>query len=320
MIDIEIQQRRGGCMVEYIVRTHDLGKTFNGGNVVSNVNMNIKKGEIYGLLGPNGAGKSTIMKMILNLLKPTQGAIEIFNETLTDTSYELFKRMNAIIEYPIFYEKLTAEENLDLHCEYMGYHNKEDIEAALELVNLKNINNKAVKNFSLGMKQRLGIARAVITKPELLILDEPVNGLDPVGIIEIRNLLEMLNKEYGITILISSHILAEIEQIADTIGVMNNGYLVEEVSMDSIRETNAEYIEIETNHAQQAAYMIDSKLNIKNFKVLDARKIRIYETETPQNQIYKTLAENDISIEAIKTKSASLEDYFLSLIGGEKNA
>lgn len=306
--------------MEYILRTHDLGKSFNGDNVVSGINMNVEKGEIYGLLGPNGAGKSTVMKMILNLLKPSQGAIEIFNEMMTDTSYELFKRMNAIIEYPIFYEELTAEDNLDMHCEYMGYHNKQDIKAALELVNLKNITNKAVKNFSLGMKQRLGIARAIITKPELLILDEPVNGLDPVGIIEIRNLLEMLNKEYGITILISSHILAEIEQIADTIGVMNNGHLVEEVSMDSIRENNAEYIEIETADAQKVVYIIDSELNIKNFKVLDANKIRIYETGMSQNQIYKKLMENDISITSINTKSASLEDYFLSLIGGGKNA
>ncbi|MFD1413659.1 ATP-binding cassette domain-containing protein [Oceanobacillus jeddahense] len=306
--------------MEYIVRTHDLGKRFNGSNVVSNVNMNIKKGEIYGLLGPNGSGKSTIMKMILNLLKPSQGAIEVFSETLTNKSYEIFKRMNAIIEYPIFYEKLTAEDNLDMHCEYMGYYNKQDIKNALDLVNLKNINNKAVKNFSLGMKQRLGIARAVITKPELLILDEPVNGLDPVGIIEIRDLLEMLNKEYGITILISSHILAEIEQIADTIGVMNNGYLVEEVSMDSIRENNAEYIEIETDDVQKTVYIIDSELNIQNFKVLDMNKIRIYETGMSQNQIYKKLMENDISITSINTKTASLEDYFLSLIGGEKNA
>lgn len=306
--------------MEYILRTHDLGKSFNGENVVSSINMNIKKGEIYGLLGPNGAGKTTVMKMILNLLKPSQGAIEVFNETLTNTSYELFKRMNAIIEYPIFYEKLTAKDNLDLHCEYMGYHNKQDIKTALDLVNLKNIDNKAVKNFSLGMKQRLGIARAIITKPELLILDEPVNGLDPVGIIEIRNLLEMLNKEYGITILISSHILAEIEQIADTIGVMNNGYLVEEVSMDSIRENNAEYIEIETGDAQKVVYIIDSELNIKNFKVLDTNKIRIYETGMSQNQIYKKLMENDISITSINTKTASLEDYFLSLIGGGKNA
>lgn len=304
--------------MEYSVKTHDLGKTFDGTNVMSDVNMSIKKGEIYGLLGPNGAGKSTLMKMILNLLKPSQGAIEVFNHAVTENSYELFKRIGGIIEYPIFYEKLTAKENLDLHCEYMGYHNKEDIEEALRLVKLENINNKAVKTFSLGMKQRLAIARAIITKPELLILDEPVNGLDPVGIIEIRGLLETLNREYGMTILISSHILSEIEQIADTIGVMNKGKLVEEVTMETIRENNVEYIEIETKQAQKAAYIIDSTLAIQNFKVLDGKKIRIYETDTSKDDLYRTLSENNISIEAIQTKRGSLEDYFISLVGGEE--
>lgn len=304
--------------MEYIVRTHDLGKNFDDINVISDVNMSIKKGEIYGLLGPNGAGKTTVMKMMLNLLQPSQGAIELFNSTLTNNSYELFKRMSAIIEYPIFYEKLTAKENLDLHCEYMGYHNKNEIDEALQLVNLKNVDTKSVSFFSLGMKQRLAIARAIITKPELLILDEPINGLDPVGIIEIRDLLEMLNHDYGITILISSHILSEIEQIADTIGVMNNGRLIEEVSMTSIRDSSVEYIEIETRQITQTAHIIDSKLNIKNFKVMDGKKIRIYETETSQHELYKTLVSNDIDIDSINTKTGSLEDYFLSLVGGKE--
>ncbi|MGX4593287.1 ATP-binding cassette domain-containing protein [Leuconostoc sp. JNUCC 76] len=304
--------------MEYIVRTHDLGKSFDDINVISDVNMSIKKGEIYGLLGPNGAGKTTVMKMMLNLLQPSQGAIELFNSTLTNNSYELFKRMSAIIEYPIFYEKLTAKENLDLHCEYMGYHNKNEIDEALQLVNLKNVDTKSVSFFSLGMKQRLAIARAIITKPELLILDEPINGLDPVGIIEIRDLLEMLNHDYGITILISSHILSEIEQIADTIGVMNNGRLIEEVSMTSIRDSSVEYIEIETRQITQTAHIIDSKLNIKNFKVMDGKKIRIYETETSQHELYKTLVSNDIDIDSINTKTGSLEDYFLSLVGGKE--
>lgn len=304
--------------MEYIVRTRDLGKNFDEINVISDVNMSIKKGEIYGLLGPNGAGKTTVMKMMLNLLQPSHGAIELFNSTLKNNSYELFKRMSAIIEYPIFYEKLTAKENLDLHCEYMGYHNKNDIDEALQLVNLKNVDTKSVSFFSLGMKQRLAIARAIITKPELLILDEPINGLDPVGIIEIRDLLEMLNRDYGITILISSHILSEIEQIADTIGVMNNGRLIEEVSMTSIRDSSVEYIEIETRQITQTAQIIDSKLNIKNFKVMDGKKIRIYETETSQHELYKTLVSNDIDIDSINTKRGSLEDYFLSLVGGKE--
>ena len=183
--------------MSYILKTNNLIKTFGNQEVVSNVSMNIKKGEIYGFLGPNGAGKTTIMKMMTNLIKPTSGEIELFGEKLTDTSYEVLKRIGTIIEYPVFYEKLTARENLELHIEYMGYHDMKTIDNALELVNLKNIDNKAVKDFSLGMKQRLGIARAITTKPELLILDEPINGLDPIGIKELRNLFKMLCKEYG---------------------------------------------------------------------------------------------------------------------------
>jgi len=196
--------------MNYLLRTTNLVKKFNDKEVVSNVNMNIKKGEIYGFLGPNGAGKTTIMKMIVNLIKPSSGEIEIFGERLTNGDYDTLKRIGSIIEYPVFYEKLTGRENLELHCEYMGYYDKSAIDRVLDLLNLKGIDNKAVSDFSLGMKQRLGIARAIITKAEFLILDEPINGLDPIGIVEIRNLLKMLSSEYGITILISSHILAEI--------------------------------------------------------------------------------------------------------------
>ncbi|GAA0125691.1 ABC transporter ATP-binding protein [Clostridium sp. CTA-19] len=302
--------------MSYILKTNNLIKTYNGKEVISNVSMNIKKGEIYGFLGPNGAGKTTIMKMITNLIKPTSGEIEIFGEKLTNTSYELLKRLGTIIEYPVFYEKLTARENLELHCEYMGYYDKKAIDKALELVNLKNINNKPVKDFSLGMKQRLGIARAITTKPELLILDEPINGLDPIGIKELRNLFKMLSKQYGITILISSHILGEIEQMADTIGVINNGKLIKEVSMDSIRENNTEYIELVTNDCKKTTYVLSNTLNISNFKVVDNNLIRIYEDNISQSVILKTLIINDIVIKEITTRSISLEDYFLSLLNG----
>ena len=302
--------------MEYILRTNNLTKILEGNKVVSNVSLNIKKGEIYGFLGPNGAGKTTIMKMMTTLIKPTEGEIEIFGEKLTNTSYEVLKRIGSIIEYPVFYDKLTARENLELHCEYMGYHNKKDIDKALELVNLKDINSKSVKDFSLGMKQRLGIARAIVTKPELLILDEPINGLDPVGIKEIRDLFKMLSKEYGTTILISSHILGEIEQIADTIGVITNGKLIEEVSMESIRGKNTEYVEIATNDCKKAAYILENKLNISNFKVMDSNIIRIYENSITQNEIAKELILNDVNIEEITKKNSSLEDYFLKLIKG----
>ncbi|KAA6448918.1 ABC transporter ATP-binding protein [Bacillus atrophaeus] len=301
----------------YIVNINGLTKTFQGKEVVSNVNMHIRKGEIYGFLGPNGAGKTTVMKMLTSLVKPTGGEIEILGHKLTNTSYKVLGRIGSMIEYPIFYEKLTAQENLELHCEYMGYHNKNSIQEVLGMVNLKNIEDKAVKTFSLGMKQRLGIARAIITKPELLILDEPINGLDPVGIKEIRHLFQVLSKEYGMTLLISSHMLSEIEQIADTIGVIRDGRLLEEVSMDNIRGQNTEYIELVTTNRTKACFVLENELGIANFKILNEKTVRIYDSEASQAAISKALILNDIDIESINKKYTSLEDYFLSLINGD---
>jgi ABC-2 type transport system ATP-binding protein len=302
--------------MSYIIKTNQLTKAFKGKEVVSNVNMKVKKGEIYGFLGPNGAGKTTIMKMLTNLVKPTSGEIEIFGEKLTNTSYEVLKRMGSIIEYPVFYDRLTARENLELHCEYMGYYDKKAIDAALDLVKLKNIEDKSVKDFSLGMKQRLGIARAIITKPELLILDEPINGLDPVGIKELRELFHMLCREYGITMLISSHILGEMEQIADTIGVIRDGNLIKEVSMEEIQEQNKEYIELAVNDVKKAFYVLDEILHLTNFKVIDGSRFRIYDTGASQSELSKTLILNGVLIEEINKKNHSLEDYFLTLING----
>ncbi|MGE7914949.1 ABC transporter ATP-binding protein [Lysinibacillus xylanilyticus] len=300
----------------YIVKTNQLTKVYEGKEVVSAVNMHVKKGEIYGFLGPNGAGKTTVMKMLTNLTKPTGGDIEIFGEKLTDQSYEVLKRLGTIIEYPIFYENLTAKETLELHCEYMGYYDKKEITHVLDLVKLTNTEKKRVKDFSLGMKQRLGIARAIITKPELLILDEPINGLDPVGIKELRELFKMLCKEYGITIIISSHILGEIEQMADTIGVIKNGRLITEVSMDAVNHSQADYIEVIVNDGKKAAFIIEKELHITNFKLMDDNSIRIYESTASQKVLTKTLIEHDIEIEGISKKTSSLEDYFLKLING----
>lgn len=301
-----------GC----VIKTINLTKTFKGIEVNKDVNINIKKGEIYGLLGPNGAGKTTLMRMITSLVKPTAGEVEVFGEVMNNKSYETLKRIGAIIEYPVFYDKLTAKENLELHCEYMGYYNKEEIDKVLRLVKLPGSNTKAVKEFSLGMKQRLGIARAIVTKPEILILDEPINGLDPEGIREIRDLLKLLCKEYGITILISSHILSEIEQMADTIGVLSDGRLIKEVSMKDVKELNTEHIEIETNNSKKAGYILENTLGIKNFKILDGDKIRIYDSKALKNQVSKALIMNDVEIISISTKNTSLEDYFLKLTKG----
>ncbi|WP_416151688.1 ABC transporter ATP-binding protein [Salipaludibacillus sp. HK11] len=306
----------------YIVRTHNLTKTYKGAEVVSEVNMNVKKGEIYGFLGPNGAGKTTVMKMITNLVTPTGGEIEVLGEILSPSSFEVLKRMGSIIEYPIFYEKLSARKNLNLHCEYMGFYNKGAISEALKLVNLVNIEKKPVKEFSLGMKQRLAIARAIITKPDLLILDEPVNGLDPLGIRELRDLFLNLSREYGMTLLISSHILGEIEQIADTIGVIREGKLLEEASMDIIRRKHVEHMELSVKEQAKAAFVLENELNIDNFRIKERDGlIQIYDSNVSQNDIIHAMVTHQIEIGSINKKSKSLEDYFLQLIeGGNKDA
>lgn len=301
----------------YILKTTELTKVFNQVEVVKSLNINVKKGEIYGLLGPNGAGKTTVMKMITNLVKPTAGEIELFGEILEKDSYEVLKRIGAIIEYPVFYDKLTARENLELHCEYMGYPNTKEIDKVLELLKLKGTKDKKVKEFSLGMKQRLGIARAIVTKPELLILDEPINGLDPEGIREVRELLKRLSKEQGMTIIISSHVLAEIEQIADTIAVVSDGKLIEEVSMKRVREMNVEYIEVETKECKKATYLLENILKLQNFKVIGEDVIRIYDEAISQNEISKCLILHDVSVESIRKKTTSLEEYFLKLVKGD---
>ena len=302
--------------MSYILKTNHLTKVFEGKEVVSSVNMNVQKGEIYGFLGPNGAGKTTVMKMITNLIKPTNGEIEIFGERLTDQSFEVLKRIGSIIEYPIFYDKLTARETLQLHCDYMGYYNQKEIEQVLDMVSLVNTGNKRVKEFSLGMKQRLGIARAIITKPELLILDEPINGLDPQGIKEMRELFRMLCKEYGITIIVSSHILGEIEQLADTIGVINNGKLIQEISLEQLTRSQTDYIELVVQDIQKTSFLLSEKLLLVNFKLVDNHCIRIYDSTLTPQMISKVLYEHDIEIEAISKKTSTLEEYFLKLVNG----
>ncbi|QJD87215.1 ABC transporter ATP-binding protein [Cohnella herbarum] len=298
----------------YVISTSGLSKIAGGKAIVSEVNLHVKKGEIYGFLGPNGAGKTSVMKMLTGLWKPTGGDIELFGERLTSSSFEALKRLGSLIEYPIFYEKLTARENLKLHCEYMGYHDSRAIDEALALVGLTDAAAKAVKSFSLGMKQRLGLARAIATRPELLILDEPINGLDPIGIKDMRSLFAMLSREYGMTLFLSSHLLGELEQVADTIGVIREGKLVREVAMSNIREKGMEHIELTTNDTWKAAGVLDDKLDIRNFKVMSESTIRIYDFRLPQSDIVKALVLNGVNIEEIGRKRHSLEDYFFSLM------
>jgi len=297
----------------YILQTSHLTKTIGGRTLIRDVNLHVNQGEIYGLLGPNGAGKTTIMKLVTNLWKPTSGTVELFGGPLTPKSYEVLKRMGSIIEFPTFYDHLSGLENLRLHCEYMGYYNHGAIDQALELLSLMDAAGEPVKTYSLGMRERLGIARAILCKPELLILDEPTTGLDPAGMRQIRRLLKTLRDEQGITILISSHLLSEIEGIADTIGVIHRGCLIKEASMKTIKEQNMACIELSADNTKKACFLLSDRLGLSNFKVVDEGLIRIYEPEVSTEEISKLLALNGVGVSSLSRKSETLEDYFLKL-------
>lgn len=299
--------------MSYIIQTHHLTKSMGGRDLVTDVSMSVRKGEIYGFLGPNGAGKTTVMKMLTNLWKPTAGSIELFGETLTPTSYEVLKRMGSILEFPVFYEHLSGRENLILHGEYMGYYNPGSIENTLEILELADAAHKPVRSYSLGMKQRLGIARAILCKPELLILDEPANGLDPAGMKQIRGLLKTLCADYGITVLVSSHILTEVESIADTIGIIHHGRMKKEISLKEIGQMSLAYITLSVTDTGRAAYVLSETLGLTNFKIGDDGNIRVYDDRVSPQELAKTLALGGVEVLSLGKKAETLEDYFLKL-------
>lgn len=305
--------------MDYIVETNKLTKLYKDKKVVNDVNIHVKKGEIYGFVGPNGAGKSTVLKMLLNLVKPDSGDIEIFGKKVDNNNFEILKRMGSIIENPYFYEGLTARENLELHCEYMGYHNKDNIDKALELVSLADVEKKSITQYSLGMKQRLAIARAILTKPELVILDEPINALDPEGIHEMRSLIRNLNQEWGISIIISSHILSEMEMIADTIGIIKEGELLQEISMQDVLDYHTEYIEVEIDDTSKAGCLLKDKLGIEDYTIISHNKIRIFDDFIAGREISSILVNNGVQLDGLKKHKNTLEEYFFEVTRkGEK--
>lgn len=225
-------------MESFIIETKQLTKKYKGQLAVNNVNLHIKKGSIYGLLGRNGAGKTTLMKMLLGLTPPTSGTFTLFDQTLTGHEKQLYPRIGALIETPGFYPNLTGTENLEIFARLRNLNASHTVKNALETVGLPFRDKKLFREYSLGMKQRLGLANALLHHPQLLILDEPTNGLDPIGIAEIRDFLKTLCKDHGKTILVSSHILSEIDLLADDIGILDRGVLLEECSIKTLKEKN----------------------------------------------------------------------------------
>lgn len=299
-----------------VIKTTRLTKIYGTQKAVDNLEMNVRQGQIYGFLGQNGAGKTTTIRMLLGLIKPTHGEIEIFGESLQKNQKEILRRIGSIVEFSGFYENLTARENLLINAKLMGVHKKNAMDEALEIVGLHQETKKLVGSYSLGMKQRLGIARAILHHPELLILDEPTNGLDPVGIKEIRRLIKSLAEERKITILVSSHILSEVEQLADHIGVVHQGKLLEEISFEELRKRNRKYLEFQVSDDNKAAMLLEKHFGITDYEVHDERVIRIYSHIGEQGKLNRMLVEHGIEVTKMTMSVDRLEDYFIKLIGG----
>jgi len=307
--------------MEYILETNSIVKTFRKHNAVDNVSIHVKQGDIYGLIGRNGAGKTTLLKIISDLSAPTSGSYKIFGKTKKEMK-GISSRMGTLIETPGFYANMTAEENLMIKCIALGQRDVNTAKELLELVGLADTGKKKVGKFSLGMKQRLGMALALVGNPDIVILDEPINGLDPNGIIEVRDMVLKLNRERGITFIISSHILEELSKIATTYGIIENGKLVEEMTAEELMAKCDKRIELLTTDPSRASTVLDG-LGIKNYKVLNDGFINIYEQLERCADITVALGKNDIGTLRIGVQNKSLEEYFVELVGengGVKNA
>lgn len=304
-------------MGEYVIETRNLSKIYSKDTVVNSVDMHVEKGKIYGLLGKNGAGKTTTMCMLLNLISPSSGEILLFGKNPGKYSAEVYSKIGSIIETPGFYENLTAYENLKVLAKLRGNYNPQNINLVLEMVNLENAKSKKFKDFSLGMKQRLGIAAAIMHTPDLLILDEPINGLDPIGIKEIRTLLKRLTHEFGITILISSHILSEIENIADVIGFMDDGVLIEEISKEDLFKRLDKFVEFEVSDIDLACNIL-KKLELKeNYDfVIDRNEgiIRLYSLLELRDRFNAIFVNSGINVKKVNLCEENLENFFLRMI------
>ncbi|HLR65742.1 MAG TPA: ATP-binding cassette domain-containing protein [Virgibacillus sp.] len=296
--------------MEYIVKTNNLSRRFGKEYAVKELDMEIPKGEIYGFLGPNGAGKTTTIRMLLGLMKPTNGSIQIFNKNLKKERLEILKKVGSLVENPSYYPHLTAYENLEALRKIVNVPKKR-IGEVLEIVRLTDVADKKVKGFSLGMKQRLGIAASLLGNPSLLILDEPTNGLDPSGIIEMRRLIKSLPSEHHMTVLISSHLLSEVDQIATHVGVISKGKLIFQDSIDVMRRYAQQGVKLKVNRPEKAW----QRLLAKGIQATHQSGI-IYIEESSDEQIAKvvhSLVHDGFSVYRVEEEKRSLEDIFLQM-------
>jgi ABC-2 type transport system ATP-binding protein len=307
-------------MKEVILKTYNITKKYGNQVAVNNVNMTIKKGEIYGFIGQNGAGKTTLIRLITGLIHKTGGEIELLGDTGEEELNKARTVIGSLIETPSFYTNMTARENLEVSRLVRNIPGKKCIDEVLELVGLKDVEKKKVKNFSLGMRQRLGIANALMGNPKLLILDEPINGLDPMGIVEIRELLKKINKEKDMTILISSHILSELSELATTYGIISNGKLIEEITAEELAEKCRQYIDLKVDDTSRAVTLLERELGISDYEVLEDKKIKVFSNLENIGEVNSILSKSGVIVESISIKGENLEEYFMNKIGGVLNA
>lgn len=307
-------------MKEVVLKINKLTKKYGKQLANDSIDMTINKGDIYGFIGKNGAGKTTFMRMITGLIYKTSGDIELLGRTGSDLD-KARTMVGSLIETPAFYKDMSARDNLEISRRIRGITNKGAVDEVLELVGLKDVGKKKVKNFSLGMRQRLGIANAILGNPRFLILDEPINGLDPIGIVEIRELIKKINKEKEVTVLISSHILEELKELTTKYGIISNGRLIEEITAEELKEKCRENIFLKVSDAAKAVTVLEKEYKDINYEVIEDNEIRVFNHLDSLGEINKLLNCSEVIVEGIELKGEKLEDYFIARIGGAfKNA
>ena len=304
-------------MSDCIIETKGLTKRYGDQVSVSNLDLHVQRGRIYGLLGRNGAGKTTTMKMLLGLTAPTSGTVSIFGRPLKGNEKRILPRIGSLIESPGFYPNLTGTENLQIFARLRGLKSPNYIKGALELVNLPYRDKKRYAQYSLGMKQRLAIALAVMHDPELLILDEPINGLDPIGIAEVRDFIRTLCDERGKTILISSHILSEIALLADDIGIIDHGVLLEEESLAELERKNGKVLRFSVSNAPVAARLLQQELGIQAVTVENERGLTVRDLRLDTGAAVRRFVEAGLVVSDAHLYEDTLENYFKRITGGE---
>lgn len=301
---------------EVVIRTEGLTKRFGKVRAVEGLDLTVRRGQIYGFLGRNGAGKTTTIRMMLALTKPSDGYVEILDHRMRPNAVRAFERIGSVLENAGVYGNLTVRENLEMQRDLLGLSRSAWVDEVIAMCSLGEYLNRQAAELSLGNRQRLALARALLHKPEVLILDEPTSGLDPVGIAQMRELLRQLAGNRGITIFLSSHILSEVQQLADRIGIIHEGRLLEEIGFDELRERNRAYLEFHVPDAKRASWVLEDRCGVKDFAVREGGAIRVFGGLDRAAEYNRALVEAGVPVLSMHMSEETLEDHFVKLTGG----